>query len=65
MTYVVLRSVSTLKTLDGEDVLNWEPGDEVESFPEHVSVKELLKIGAIKEADKRAKDKRPRRRTVS
>lgn len=49
MTYIVLRSVSTLKTLDGTEVLSWEEGDEVVKFPAHVSVKELLAIGAIKE----------------
>lgn len=49
MTYIVVRSVSTLKSLTGTEVLTWEEGAEVEKFPAHVSVKELLAIGAIKE----------------
>lgn len=49
--YIVVRSISTLKTLKGSEVLFWEAGAEFVGYPKHVDVQELLACGAIKEVE--------------
>lgn len=57
MTYRVLASVSTRKnpkpeSEDYNEFLTWSAGDEVESFPAWVSVRDLIESGHIERIDK-------------
>ncbi len=47
--YRVVRSVSTRKAEDSDEVITWNEGRVFKDWPEHVNIKELLKIGAIEE----------------
>lgn len=53
MSYIVRRHVSTRAEPDAEGWLEYPPGTTVPSFPKHIDVAELLRIGAIARAPAR------------